>query len=594
MRLLFILFSCFFLSSFSEAQIQLPDNMYGDSLHAPFYHGVASFEPTANQVIIWTRVSPDLTNPPSITLNWEISNDITFTNVINNGNVNATALNDWTASVDLVGLVPNTTYYYRFSDPLNNYSAIGRTRTAPNTAVNEVQIAVASCSSIYSGYFNAYRRIAERDELNLVIHLGDYIYDFVDSDEQIRVPVPYPTVPQGLAEWRALHRYHLLDPDLRAARQQHPFIQLWDNHDIAEGDSDELESMQAFYDYVPIRPEDPLETGNIYRTFSYGDLLDIIMLDVLRFRGQDLVAPNEYSMLGNTQYNWLSNELQTSSSQWRIIGSQNMFGGWYSDQLPPNAPIPNDGPVFDSTSWDGFGEERLNLLNFIEQESIDNILLLSGDSHISMTMNLTQYPKDSLLYDSATGDGSVAVEFLPSSISRGNVDETGVDPALNDFLVDFSKTMNPHHLYVEFIQHGYGLVTIKPDSITADFMYSEILEITNEEVLGQRMVVLDGANRWNPLPIITSLIEFSSGEKMQVELFPNPSTDRLNLKITDAKNKLISYEISTRDGMLLQEGKLNNNQAIYEINVSNLIAGSYYLNLKTNGEIKSIPFIIAK
>ena len=115
-----------------------------------------------------------------------------------------------------------------------------------------------SCSSIFSGYFNAYRRIAERNDIDLVVHLGDYIYDFVDADEQVRVPVPAPVDPQTLAEWRERHSYYLLDPDLRAARQMQPWAVIWDNHDT-DGDSPQhtADAMQAFLEYVPMRLTNP-------------------------------------------------------------------------------------------------------------------------------------------------------------------------------------------------------------------------------------------------------------------------------------------------------------------------------------------------
>ena len=130
-------------------------------------------------------------------------------------------------------------------------------------------------------FFNAYQRIAERDDLDLVIHLGDYIYDFVDEDEQVRVPDPYPTVPENLDEWRDRHQYYLLDPNLRAARQNHPWAQIWDNHDVKRTDFEP--GMQAFYDWTPLRQVNEDAPERIYRKLAFGGLVDLMFMDILLF-----------------------------------------------------------------------------------------------------------------------------------------------------------------------------------------------------------------------------------------------------------------------------------------------------------------------
>jgi len=242
------------LSLFAQWDV-LPDRMYADTLHFPFEYGVASGDPLPNGFILWTRLSTE-ENPDLNNISWRVSTDSNFINIVQSGTVTALEENDWTINLDVSKLEPATTYYYQFADTLDRKSAIGRTKTTPEhqVDVDHAKIAITSCSSIYSGYFNAYRRISERDDLDLWIHLGDYIYDYVDEDEQVRIPEPDPIDPQKKEEFWQRHRYYLLDPDLRAVRQQQPIFALWDNHDIYKNNEENLiGSLEAFFDYLPIR-----------------------------------------------------------------------------------------------------------------------------------------------------------------------------------------------------------------------------------------------------------------------------------------------------------------------------------------------------
>ena len=220
-----------------------PPSGYPEGMAAgcvPFAHGVASGDPTSDRVLLWTRVTADA----DLAVQWEVATDAAFDTIVAQGEVTATAASDHTVQVEASGLDPATTYYYRFVAD-GSRSEVGRTRTAPGPGTDAVRLAVVSCSSIYSGFFNAYRRIAERDELDLLVHVGDYIYDFPDEDELIRIPDPFPESPNDLASWRATHAYHLTDPDLRAARAAHPWIMLWDNHDVDAGRRPRLRGERA-------------------------------------------------------------------------------------------------------------------------------------------------------------------------------------------------------------------------------------------------------------------------------------------------------------------------------------------------------------
>ncbi len=580
---LMILFFLVLTQSPTQAQeIIMPDNMYADSTNLAFPYGVTSGDPLPNAVIIWTRIATPPVTVLSIPVTWEMALNEDFADIVLSGNFETNPTRDWTIKVDAIGLQPYTTYYYRFVDSEGNISQTGRTKTAPeaNDNIDEIKVAVASCSSVYSGYFNAYKRIAERNDLDLMIHVGDYLYDFVDGDEQVRVPTPTPTVPNSLEEWRERHKYYLLDPDLRAARQQHPWIVLWDNHDISHNNPDLiLASIQAFMEYVPVRAPDLEEPKNIYRSFNYGNLLDVVIIDILVHRDQDMQG-DEWSVLGLEQYDWLLNTLENSDAKWRVIGNQKQMAGWNVDGVPDVFPIEFDGPVADSTSWDGYNAERVLIYDFLTNNNINNNLVVTGDLHISMASDLTATPLDTLTYNETTGEGSVGVEFLPTSISRGNLDEQGISPDINDFVVDLDKFYNPNRVYAEFIQHGYGLLHIKPDSVIAQIWYSPILEISEEEILGVELVMRDAENHWVH-PQISTQIAAIEKESEGMELYPNPTKDALNISFKEKLNSNYNVEIWSLDGRLLMQQKVNNNLDKLTLTLGNLPKGNYYVLIHT-------------
>lgn len=518
LALVFSIFCYFSL----QAQITLPERMFADTAHAPFIYGVASGDPTANQVILWTHVD-GLQHDDTITVWYEVSDNASFSSIVLTGNVVVDSMTNFNVKVDVGPLQPGTFYYYRFRDKQGRQSVTGRTKTAPLGATNHVRLAVMSCSSIYSGFFNAFARIGERNDLDAVVHLGDYIYDFVDEDEEIRVPVPYPTEPNSLNEFRERHAYYLLDPDLRLARQMHPFILVWDNHDIAGSIANNYwGSLQAFHEWTPMRTPDPLQLDIIYRSFEYGNLASLIMTDFETFNGLEEFSPGSPSAWGSVQRNWVKNELLNSGATWKLIGNQKMMGRWSSLGLNPNLGLPGNGVYFDPSSWDGHIEERLDLLNFVSSHQIDNLMVLSGDAHITMYIDLTTDPDGTGVYDPATGNGAVGVEFLPTSITRGNFDESGIPLAAQSILEQGSYFANPNHIYSEFFQHGYGIVVIKPDSIVAEVWYSPILQVTSEESFHRAYVVHKNENHWRRNQVVlaneTNAVEYSW------KMYPNPAS----------------------------------------------------------------------
>jgi alkaline phosphatase D len=330
-----------------------------------------------------------------------------------------------------------------------------------------------------------------------MIHLGDYIYDYVDDEEQVRVPDPFPKRPASLQDYRERHKYYLAEPDLRYARQQQTWIAIWDNHDILNDDPKLIDvAKQAFFEYLPIREQDPAEPYRIYRSFKMGNLADLMMLDEDSYVSNTPNDTSTHTFLGHAQRNWLYQQLGSSKGKWRIIGSQKMMGSWYSKGLPGSSKLPGNGTYFDPNDWDGFPEERGNIYDFLKDNKINNNIVVSGDLHMSFAINLTKDPFNRKIYKRSTGKGAVGVEFLPSSISRGNFDEQGVPVSVIPTAQTLSKRANPHHVYCEFMQHGYGILDITPERSIAEFWYVRKDIITNKQTFAVGLKVKDGENHW--------------------------------------------------------------------------------------------------
>ena len=555
MKIFFL--SLFILFGFFEGKSQvidgvtdsLPENIRPDYEHAPFYHGVASFDPTPNQVIIWTKITPIETGQIEEVL-WEIALDSGFTQVVQSGISNCGPLTNYTLSKDLVGLPSLTKFYYRFKSSDNRFSTIGETQTAPAEDAEKLTIGIASCSSVYSGFFGAYHNLASRPDVFCIIHLGDYIYDFVDENEQIRIPFPYPENPNSLDGYRQRHAYYLLDPELRYARQHKPFILNWDNHDIdnnpQNGQVDK--GIQAFFEYCPWRKLVDSTTSVIYRKFAWGNLVDYRVTDQRLWRYQTLLPSGQTNLLGQNQFNWLCQSILESNSKWKIIGSQKMFGGWYTNGIPAGLLnfIPNDGNVFDNGGWDGFPETRNMLLDTLALHQVNNCIFISGDAHMTFAIDISKTPQDPTLYNPETGEGSLAVELLPTSISRGNFDEQGVPESLANLFVGINKSSNPHHFITDFTRHGYGLLHFTQDSVVAQVIYCNKDELNYTYDSINSLVLKNGENHWSREYKPTETGLFKSIKEKNWNLYPNPSeggvvflTHPLSIEISDTEGKIV-------------------------------------------------------
>ncbi|EZH73875.1 hypothetical protein ATO12_13385 [Aquimarina atlantica] len=296
---------------------------YFDANLAPFYHGVASGDPLEDAVIIWTRVT---TNDISVPVRWTIATDAKMTQIVKQGQTITNQDKDYTVKIDVKDLDAFTTYYYQF-EALGIQSIIGKTRTAPakEDLVNNLRFAVVSCSNYQNGYFNAYNQIASRSDIDAVIHLGDYIYEYESggygySDEIGRGHLPENEIIT-LDDYRVRYSYYRLDPMLRNVHQQHPFINIWDDHEFAndankygaQNHSPETEGSwevrknnahKAYFEWMPVRAN-TIEQYRLYRTISYGKLMDLIMLDT-RIEGRDTQVNSSKNLISaaasNTEF----------------------------------------------------------------------------------------------------------------------------------------------------------------------------------------------------------------------------------------------------------------------------------------------------
>ena len=266
---------------------------------ARFTHGVASGDPLSDRVILWTRVIPQKAND-ALTVFWQVAIDQGFTQVVASGQTTASAGLDYTVKVDATGLQPDQCYFYRFN-ARGVSSATGTTKTLPNGLATTFTMGVASCSNFPQGFFNAYRHMAESD-LDLVLHLGDYIYEYPEAgyaNDYAREVLKRSVVPKhevvALEDYRMRYGLYRTDPDLQALHQRHPFICVWDDHELAnntwregaenhnEGEGDFHQRIaaarQAYHEWMPIRTAIEGVQGPIYRRFEIGNLADLIMLD---------------------------------------------------------------------------------------------------------------------------------------------------------------------------------------------------------------------------------------------------------------------------------------------------------------------------
>jgi alkaline phosphatase D len=376
-----------------------------------FAHGVASGDPTPDAVVIWTRISG--IDRPTVEVAWTVALTPALDEIVACGHTTTTAESDWTVHVDVRGLEPGTTYYYRF-DAAGQRSPCGRTRTLGAEAVDHARFAFVSCAKYNAGYFNVYRRLAARDDLDFVLHLGDYIYEASNTPPAGQTPgadIGRPFEPRHecrtLADYRERYSQYRRDADLQALHAAHPMTATLDDHELADGawrdgadnHDDERDgpwavrraaAFRARWEWLPARRPDPDDAERVHRSVRIGGLAQLFLLDFRSRRdrptsGVDM-ASSTRSALGPEQKAWFDESVTASDASWRLIATPTPMARTWRPGIPatmhPHLRAlkfmhPRHDAV-DEDQWDGFPAERDELLRVIAAAGSGRSLLL-GD-----------------------------------------------------------------------------------------------------------------------------------------------------------------------------------------------------------------------
>ena len=458
----------------------------------PFQLGVASGEPTASSVVLWTRLAPAPIDgggmdPIPYELTWEVASDETFGSVVQSGIAVASQYLSHSVHADVTGLQPSREYFYRFIAG-NEVSPIGRTKTAPapGQAIDRLEFAFVSCSHYEHGYFIAYRDIAAKAP-DFVVHLGDYIYEYGPNEYQVRQPENIRLVSgheaATLQQYRNRYALYRTDPDLQAAHAAAPFVVTWDDHEVENNYADAIsenndpqaeflrrraDAYQAYYEHMPLRPWSvPMGPDmGLYRHLNFGDLLDMTVLDTRQYRSDqpagDGFYPNtsasndpDASMMGSEQERWLLAQMGASTSRWNVISQQVMMGE-IGGVLTEGAAMlqPTD-------MWSGYPAARQRILTELRDAKIDNPIVLTGDIHTTWVNDLRTDWQD-------VAAAPVATEYVCTSITAGG-------PKPDTFVAPFASHF-PHVKFFDPRHGGYSLATVTKDSWSTDMFVVDNME----------------------------------------------------------------------------------------------------------------------
>ena len=514
-------------------------------VEASFLHGVASGDPLENRVIIWTRATPSAAD--TVNLRWEVATDDAFTDVVASGQGSTSAAVDYTAKVDVDGLMPGAQYFYRFFAG-DTASPVGRTQTLPTSGVEAVRFAVLSCSNYPAGFFNVYREVANAD-VDAVLHLGDYIYEYGADGYATSRAAEFGRVPEPANEILSLNDYRLRygqyrgDVDLQAAHAAHPFIVVWDDHEITndawregaqnhqpdtEGDyrARVTAALQAYYEWMPIRP--PAEDREIiYRQFKYGDLVDLLMLDT-RLVGRDqqvsyadynseagfdlesamaAIADSDRTLLGDAQNAWLEERLNASTATWQALGQQLLMGRY---TLPVSAIVSLDYRNLDvergraavvataqakATPESQRTPEQQQLVASLVPYNTDawdgygfnqGSLMSTAHSTGSRLVAFAGDTHNAWASELSDRDGNVVgVEFATASVSSPGIDGRVSPEMAVELEAPFLTLMDGLH-YVNLRDRGYLAVEFTEQAVTARWRYVSTIDSRDYAMLEDR------------------------------------------------------------------------------------------------------------
>jgi alkaline phosphatase D len=442
--------------------------------HSPFTLGIASGDPAPDSVILWTRLALDPLAPdgagamPSsdVPVEWEVASDEKFASIVTKGTAVASAKLAHSVHVDATGLEAGQWFWYRFRVG-EHTSAVGRTRTMPadTDSPDTLRLAIASCQDYTAGYYTPYAAMVG-DELDLVLFLGDYIYEYANHANAVR-PVGDKECTD-LATYRLRYSTYKTDKDLQAAHTRCPWMVIWDDHEVENNYADMVDdektpadafatrraaAYQAYYEHQPLRLDPPNgKDYRIYRAAKFGTLADLFLLDGRQYRGdqpcntkQDAIVDKascpdlgaERTMLGTEQERWLLDGLGSSAATWKVITQQTVM-----------FPLELGKLVLNVDQWDGYPTARKRILDFIDSENVDDVVVLTGDIHSAGAAELSV----------AAADGSrkpVAVEFIGTSITSGSLVDSVPGGAAIAKVENF-----PGSAYLNVKDHGYARCTV--------------------------------------------------------------------------------------------------------------------------------------
>ncbi len=484
-----------------------------------FDHGVASGDPLANRVILWTRISG--VSGDRIDVDWAVATDPAMKRVIRRGRTATGPERDFTVKVDADRLPSGARLYYRFAAD-NSMSIVGQTRTLASGPLDAAKFAVVSCANHPYGYFHVYRDIAQHDDLDAVLHLGDYIYEYgmgeyaTERAESLgRIPKPEHRLVT-LSDYRQRHAQYKADPDSRALHAAHPLIAVWDDHELANdawrdgaenhGNGDGSwaarrdTAIQAWLEWMPVRVSHEGAETRIYRRYQFGDLASLVMLDT-RLRGRDrqpdvgdevtadsvreALSDSARRLLGASQERWLRDALDASAgSIWQLIAQQVMVSPTLSPELGPLLDLDRESllpretleayieqsrgnPPMLLDTWNGYPIAREDFLRDLDAHA-RNPVVLSGDLHTSLAGNLIQ-----------NGQAQpVAVEFMTGSVTSPGFAE--YLPERHPGTVrDATLALNPSLRYMETDRRGWLKLTLDREFCTGEWHLVDTVHSTD-------------------------------------------------------------------------------------------------------------------
>lgn len=504
-----------------------------------FTHNVASGEPGPDSMLLWTRyVAPG--NADEAILRAEIALDRDFTRVVAGASVRTGRYRDWTAKLTVDGLQPGTTYWYRFIAADGSFSPVGRTRTLPVGDVTGFKLGLFSCANLPVGWFNAYGHAAARQDMDLWLHVGDYIYEYgiaayktQDRVLEREVLPAHDHEMVSLLDYRMRLACYRADPDLQKLHQMAPMVALWDDHEITndaweggaqnhqpgrEGDWNvrKAAAMQAYREWMPVSDEPwkayPIGTlATLYRTESrlVGRTRPADISSAYRagtdaaleaFRDGPWQDPSA-TMLGLEQERWLYHALRENarSSHWQLVGMGTILGrtvmpqetlGWLrADASERSVQAFHDnvrgarlGVPMWMDRWDGYPAARARLLRAVQQADAE-LVMLSGDSHNAWAYSLLQ-------------DGEPAgIEFAVQGVTSGGIEGSlATDP--HNVARAFVAT-NPELDWCDTARRGYAMIELTPQRITGEWVFMQDIKTRTLALSGtHRMSAEKGQRRF--------------------------------------------------------------------------------------------------